>query len=259
MKNNNLMTNHECLKDIIVNDLSFEVIKDDGYSKKNFESYTVILKVTNHSASEKEIELTFRYTSILFGLMLNDYKESNDENLTRVATSTFNIKPISFGFLRVDFDEITDVRDGDRMELVINEKRKLRLVRNRGEWYVFYKQTKAVDFSKHPEFNRLIEHFETIEDRMGIIIQNFSVTNCTDGTFYVDFEILATRDNYYKKPFRIYTVIYDRENNIVAMESDFTGWDGFKGYGKFGVNFNNFDFPIYEIGLIRIYPKDISL
>ncbi len=259
MKDNDLMTNHECLKDIIVKELSFEVIKDGGYSKNHFESYTVIFKVTNHSVSEKEFKLGIRYTSILVGLMVNNYIESDDIKLSEVGFSTFNIKPNSFGFLEVRFDDIIEVRDGDRMELKIDEDKKLLLARNHGEWDVIDNQTEIVDFLRHPEMKSLIEHFETIEDRMGIIIQNFSIINTPDRTLYVDYEILATKDDYYKKPFRIYTIIYDMVNNVVRMVYDFTGWDGFKGYGKFRACFNNFDFPISEIGLIRIYPKDISL
>lgn len=246
------MTNKKRLRDILINELSFEVIKDDGYNKKRFESYTIILKVTNHSVSDINFKLRIRYTSILFGLMVDDFISS--ENATSLMNSTFIIEQGSFGILRVRFNEITEVRDGDRMEFEINGKTKLLLIRNKGEWFVLDKQTKALDFLNYQELESKIEHFETIEDRMGITIQNFSLRYSNDRTLYIDFEIIATNTNYYKKAFCIYTIIYDRDNNIVSMVHDFTGNDGFKGYGKFSGVFHNFDLPISEIGLIRIYP-----
>lgn len=248
------MVDNERLKDIIVDKLSFEVIKDGGYSKKNYESYTVILKVTNHSAFEKEFNIKIRYTSILFGLMVDDYKESDNINMTYVRYSTFKIKAGSFGFLEIRFDEIKEVCDGDRMELEISGKTKLLLVRNNGEWFVFDKETKSSVFLTHPELESQIEHFVAIEDRMGITIQNFCVRYSNDGTLYIDFEVLATTDDYYKKSFCIYSVIYDKVNNIVSMENVFTGNEGFKGYGKYSSIFYNFDFPISEIGFIRVFP-----
>lgn len=248
------MGNNERLKDILVDELSFDVIKDGGYSKKSFESYTIILKVTNHSNAEIDFKLRVRYTSILFGLMVDDFQYKDSENMTYVMYSTYKINQKSFGILRIRFDEITEVCDGDRMELEISERTKLLLIRNKGEWYVLEKQTKALDFSRYPEIENLIEHFEAIEDRMGITIQNFCVRDDNEGTLYLDFEIFATRGDYYKNSFCIYAVIYDKGNNIIKMAHDFTGNDGFKGYGKFCGIFHNFDFPISEIGLIRIYP-----
>lgn len=247
------MDHIERLKDILIDNLSFEVTKDGGYSKMRYESYTVMLKVSNYGGTEAEFKLRVRYTSVLFGLMVDDYKDS--ENMTSVMYSTFKIAATSFGVLKIRFDEITEVRDGDRMEFEIDERTRLLLVRKHGEWYVLDKRIQSpLDFSPRPELECRIEHFESIEDRMGIAIQNFSIKDCNDDTLYVDFEMLATNDNHYKNPFFVYAIIYDRKNNIVRMERDFTGNDGFKGYGKFSVIFRNFDFPISEIGLIRIYP-----
>lgn len=243
----------EHLKDIRVGDLSFEVTRDGGYSKKRYDSYTVMLKVTNNGDTETEFKLRVRYTSILFGLMVDDYKDS--DNMVSVLYSTFKISPVSPGMIKIRFDEITNIYDGDRMEFEINERTKMLLVRKGGEWFVNAKQIQSpLGFSLHPELESRIEHFESIEGRMGIAIQNFSIKNCNDETLYIDFEILAANDDYYKKPFFIYAIIYDRNNNIVRMERDFTGNDGFKGYGKFSAIFRNFAFPISEIGLIRIYP-----
>lgn len=247
------MNHTEHLKDILVGNLSFDVIKDGGFCKKRYESFTVMLKVSNHGDTEAEFKLRVRYTSVLFGLMVDNYMDS--ENMTSVMYSTFKISASSFGVLRIRFDEITEVCDGDRMEFEIDERTKLLLFRKHGEWFVLDKRIQnPLDFSEHPELDSRIEHFESIEDRMGIAIQNFSIKDCNDDTLYIDFEMLATNDDYYRNPFFIYAIIYDRNNNIIRMGRDFTGNDGFKGYGKFSVIFRNFIFAIPEIGLIRIYP-----
>jgi len=228
----------ELLKDKLLNGISFDIIREEyheGYSCP----FWLILRVTNFNNHKKEIDVRINYISIKHGLKKFSEREFIPDN--------------SFVDLRFLYEDITAACEGDRIEMEINKGKiaSLRLVRERNQWMV-------VESIERSTFNRdlknKIEHFETIEEQLGIILQNFSVKVEDENSMKIFCEVLALNGELPKEDFTINVAIYDNNNDIVYTDSESKYADDFKGFEVLTFDHIRLDISIDEISKIRIYP-----
>ena len=225
----------ELLKDKKINGISFEIIKEE-YSNEYFKLF---LRATNFTDHKKKINISMNYISTKYGL-----KKFSDQEY---------IPDNSFADLRFLYEDITKAYDGDRIEMEINEGKfaSLRLVRERGQWWI-------VESVERSTFNRelksRIEHFEAIEEKFGITLQKFSARVIDENSLDLFCEVLATDGETCKKGFNVELAIYDNEDNIVKFTKISRYDDDFKGFEVFHFGPIRLDIPVDEIGKIRFYP-----
>ena len=227
----------ELLKDKIINGISFEIIREEyreGYSSP----FRLLLRVTNFNDHKKNIKVKLDYISKEYGLK-------------KVWAPQEFIPDNTFFDFEFSYEEITHSCDGDRIELEINEGKfaTLRLIRERGRWWIV--ESKERSTYKRNLKNK-IEHFEAIEEKFGITLQNFSVKVEDENSLDLYCEVLALNGKVEKSDFTIEAAIYDSDNDIVFHTSlssrDFTGFEIYH-FGKIYL-----DITVDEISKIRIYP-----
>lgn len=234
----------ELLKDKLINGISFEIIREE-YKEGASSPFRVLLRVSNYNDFKKKIRVDMKYISTKHGLKDGCCVTSG------VYISGVFIPDNTFIDMEFVFDEITNVYNGDRIELDINEGKvaTLRLIRERGQWWIV--ESKERSTYKRNLKNK-IEHFEYIEEQFGITLQNFSVKVEDENSLDLYFEVLALNGKVEKSDFTIEAAIYDSDNDIVyhtsLSSSDFTGFEIYH-FGKI-----NLDITVDEISKIRVYP-----
>ena len=228
----------ELLKDKLFNGISFEIIREE-YHKGFPCPFWLFLRVTNFTDHKKKIDVRMNYISIKHGL-----KHFSDRDF---------IPDNSFVDLRFLYDDITTAYDGDRIEMEINDGKfaSLRLVRERNQWMV----VESIERSTYNrELKSKIEHFEAIEEQLGITLQNFSVKVEDENSMKMFCEVLALNGELPKEDFTINVAIYDNNNDIVYTDSESKYADDFKGFEVLTFDHIRLDISVDEISRIRIYP-----
>lgn len=240
----------EQLKDILFNGISFEIIGDTYREEYGTKKYDLFLRVTNRNEKKKKIQIDLKYISTECGF----------KRAYGYEPSTFGypwsgfIPDNTFVDLQIKFrDYITSSCDGDRIELEVNEGKlaSVRLIKVAGEWMVM----ESVERSTYNRsLKKKIEHFETIEEKFGITLQNFSVKVEDENAMKLFFEVISSNGEVNNDTFAIEIAIYDLENNIVFTSSIRKEEDEFAGFEVFSFNNIKLGITVNEIGKIRIYP-----
>lgn len=242
---NNGHNNMELLKNKMFNGVSFEIIKEEyreGYSNP----FSLLLRITNFNDTKKKIGVEMKYISIDYGL--------KDGSLWDFGHKERFLQDNSFVDVVVSFGDIKKARDGDRIEMIVNEGKfaSLKLLRERGQWAI----SESIERSS---FNRVlknkIEQFEAIEEQFGITLQNFSVKVEDENSMKLFFEVLALNGEIPKDDFTINIAIYDNNNDIVYTDSESKCAEDFKGFEVLTFDYIKLDITIDEISKIRIYPS----
>lgn len=232
----------ELLKDKLFNGVSFEILKEEyreGYS----DSFTLRLRISNFNDKKKKIGVKMKYISIEYGL--------KDGSLWDFGNNERFLEDNSFVDVDVSFADIRKAKDGDRIEMLVNEGKfaTLRLIREKGQWSIV-ESIERNTYSR--QLKSKIEHFEAIEEQFGITLQNFSVKVEDENSLDLYCEVLALDGKLEKSDFTIEAAIYDSENEIVyhtsLSSSDFKGFEVYH-FGKIYL-----DITVDEISKIRIYP-----
>lgn len=234
--------NMELLKDKLFNGVSFEILKEEyreGYSNP----FTLQLRISNFNDKKKKIGVKMKYISIEYGL--------KDGSLWDFGNHERFLEDNSFVDVDVSFADIRKAKDGDRIEMLVNEGKfaTLRLIREKGQWSIV-ESIERNTYSR--QLKSKIEHFEAIEEQFGITLQNFSVKVEDENSLDLYCEVLALDGKVEKSDFTIEAAIYDSENEIVyhtsLSSSDFKGFEVYH-FGKIYL-----DITVDEISKIRIYP-----
>lgn len=238
----NNFLNMNLLKNKLFNGVSFEILKEEyreGYSNP----FTLQLRISNFNDKKKRIGVKMKYISIEYGL--------KDGSLWDFGNNERFLEDNSFVDVDVSFADIRKAKDGDRIEMLVNEGKfaTLRLIREKGQWSIV-ESIERNTYSR--QLKSKIEHFEAIEEQFGITLQNFSVKVEDENSLDLYCEVLALDGKVEKSDFTIEAAIYDSENEIVyhtsLSSSDFKGFEVYH-FGKIYL-----DITVDEISKIRIYP-----
>lgn len=234
--------NMEHINNKVFNGISFDIIREEyreGYS----DPFLIVLRVTNYNDHKKNIEAEMKYISMKYGLK-SGYHIGVYSGF--IPDKTF----VDFVFV---FEDITCACNGDRIELEINKGKfaSLKLTRESGQWTV----SESVDRSTfNRDIKNKIEHFEALEEKFGIILQNFSVKVEDENTMKLFCEVLALNGEIPKGDFTINVAIYDNNNDIVYTDSESRNDEDFKGFEVITFDYIKLDITVDEISKIRIYP-----
>ena len=128
------------------------------------------------------------------------------------------------------------------------------MLRNDDQWFVQECNEKL----KLEEFiNSCIEHFEVIEEKIGISLQNMSASITDDNSIKLYCEVLPLTESGPACSFAIETAVYNKSNKVIGFsnirreKSDFLGFEIFS-FGNVGLSAN-----VDEIGKIVFYPTKI--
>lgn len=238
----------ELLMNLNFKGISFDII-DESISNDCWHKFTIIIRTTNNSDKKKKIIFDSKYISQEFGLL--DSRDMKPSGIN-YGDGRF-LQPHSFVDVAICFDKLSQSLNGDRMELVINEGRvaSLLLQKEEGKWFVI--ETKEKN-SLDKDIKKLIEHFDGIDEKFGLTLQNFSVKVVDEFSLKLFCEVLALNGEGPEEGFNIEVAIYDTDSNIVYHSSISKYDDDFKGFEVFAFNSIQLDIPVDEIGKIRIYP-----
>ena len=240
----NNFLNMNLLKNKLFNGVSFEILKEayrEGYSNP----FTLQLRISNFNDKKKKIGVKMKYISIEYGL--------KDGSLWDFGNNERFLEDNSFVDVDVSFADIRKAKDGDRIEMVVNEGKfaTLRLIREKGQWSIV-ESIERNTYSR--QLKSKIEHFEAIDEQFGITLQNFSIKVEDENSLNLFCEVLALNGEVPQKGFNVEVAIYDSDNSIIYQTS-ISKYDGdFKGFEVFNFGTIRLDIPVDEISKIRFYP-----
>ena len=240
----NNFLNMNLLKNKLFNGVSFEILKEayrEGYSNP----FTLQLRISNFNDKKKKIGVKMKYISKEYGL--------KDGSLWDFGNNERFLEDNSFVDVDVSFADIRKAKDGDRIEMVVNEGKfaTLRLIREKGQWSIV-ESIERNTYSR--QLKSKIEHFEAIDEQFGITLQNFSVKVEDENSLKVFCEVLALNGEIPKNDFTINIAIYDNNNEIVYTDSESKYAEEFKGFEVLTFDYIKLDITVDEISKIRIYP-----
>lgn len=250
------------------NGMSFELLLADR-DKEDFprERFRAILRIKNISISKKKIAIKedgTKYISIKHGL---EYAYHIKPYQFALTDGTF-ILPDSFADVTIQFDVVKEAQNGDRMEIELRDLALLPLVKWDGQWYwgideiedkrissnsnreLTYEEKKSLK----KQLKSKIEYFESIDEKFGLSLQNFSFDILDNSTLKLFCEVLALNGEVPKEGFNVEVAIYDTDNDIICLKSISKYDNEFKGFEVFGFGPIKLDIPVDEIGKIRFYP-----
>lgn len=114
----------ELLKDKLFNGVSFEILKEE-YKEGYSDPFRLLLRITNFNDRKKKIGIEIKYISIDYGL--------KDGSLWNFGCCERFLEDNSFVDVEVLFEDIRKAKDGDRIEMIVNEGKfaTLRLIREK--------------------------------------------------------------------------------------------------------------------------------
>lgn len=233
------------LKNLQFKGISFEIIKEEKKEVCYKEALYLIMRVTNNTDKKKKLAHSLNYISVSQGLKRG-----------LVMTMDFGVygtylQANAFVDLEIQFDDITRVDDGDRIEFEVNNGKltSLLLLRQNGQWGIAEEKDCG---NINLNLKNKVEHFESIEEQFGLILQKFSVKVVDETSFKLFCEVLALNGEVVKNRFSIEAAVYDTDDNIIYHTSVHSS--DFKGFEVYNFGTINIDIPVDEISKIRIYP-----
>lgn len=258
----------EILKELDFRGLRLELLQAD-IDKEDFprERFRAILRIKNVSESKRKIAIKedgTKYISRITGL---EYAYQIIPYQFALSEGTF-INPDSFVDIKIRFDVVKESHSGDRMELELRDLAVIPLVLINNQWYwcaneieyigsesiLRQEMTREEKKMLKKQLKSKIEHFESIDEKFGLSLQNFSFEIADWNNLQVFCEVLALNGEIPEDDFNIEVAIYDIDNDIACLKSISKYSNDFKGFEVFGFGPIKLDFPIDEISKIRIYP-----
>lgn len=235
-------------KDLEIGKLHFEVIKEadiNGYG------FGIVLRVVNRSNDNQPIQFQGGNKTMLISYKYG-MKNNHWFNPRQIEGDGYSIIAKSFVDVGISFQRGNDkFYDGDKIQIDIKNLCKIHIQRENSEWFFLEAENKQTICDTLLE---TVECFESLEESIGISIQNISINIKKDNVIDLFFEVLAIDDKCKANGFAIEYGIYDKSNkirqysNIKRYSGDFIGFEIYA--------FRNIELPMpaKEIGKIRIYP-----
>lgn len=238
----------ELLKGTDLNGVFMEIL--NAYSDDD-DNFTVTIRISNKRSKSLKFKLDAKYISVDYGVKTCEDKEPSD---IKSYGDGLILLPNSFADVKVMFEDIIDAIKGDRMIIDIEKYANLIiLLGEQDEWFVVEKSI-FDDYSKNLKTH--VEHFEVIENKFGIRLQNFSIRYVNDHTIKVFCEVWSLEGKRTKDSFTIEVAIYDEEDNIID-QCAISKYNGeFTGFEVFNFGERSLDISLTEIGKIRFYPTE---
>lgn len=231
------------------------------------ERFRAVLRIKNMSETKKRIAIKedgTKYISRTSGL---EYAYQIIPYQFALSEGTF-INPDSFIDIKIRFNIVKESHSGDRMEIELRDLAIIPLVLSGNQWNWCTNEIEYIgrDSSLRQEMTHeekkllkkqlksKIEHFESIDEKFGLSLQNFSFEIVDWNTLQVFCEVLSLNGEISEDDFNIEVAIYDIDNDIACLKSISKYGNDFKGFEVFGFGPIKLDFPIDEISKIRIYP-----
>ena len=235
----------ELLKNLQFKGISFEIIKEEMREICCEEKFYIIMRVTNNTDKKKKLTHSLNYISISHGL-----KRGSVLTMNFGVYGTF-LQANAFVDLEIQFDDITRVVDGDRIEFEVNDGKlaSLLLLRQNGQWGIVEEKNSG---NINLNLKNKVEHFESIEEQFGLTLQKFSVKVVDETSFQLFCEVLALNAKVVNHNFGVEVAVYDSEDSIIYHRSLHSS--DFKGFEVCNFGTINLDIPIDEVSKIRIYP-----
>lgn len=228
-------------KEINIGGVSFDI-----FENKN----NIILRIINNGKDIKTSVCGSRYISTKKGILLLERCYPFDMNYSDGIIILEN----SFLDTELDFQlENGNISNGDRLELKISNIADLMLLRQNNSWFVLEEHSKE---KTKIELDSKIEHYEAVEEKIGISLQNFSVNIINNNTIRLFCEVFSDTKGP-KCSFAVEVAIYDKNSKIVSFSNIKKIKEDFLGFEVF--SFSNMSLPIsiYEIGKIIFYPTKL--
>ena len=233
------------LKNLQFKGISFEIIKEEVKEVCCEEKLFLIMRVTNNTDKKKKLAHSLNYISVSQGL-----KRGSVLTLNFGVYGTF-LQADAFVDLEIQFDGITRVGDGDRIEFEVNDGKlaSLLLLRQNGQWGIVEEKDSG---NINLNLKNKVEHFESIEEQFGLTLQKFSVKIVDETSFKLFCEVLALNGEAVNHSFGVEVAVYDSDDNIVYHTSLHS--NDFKGFEVYNFGTINLDIPVDEVSKIRLYP-----
>ena len=166
-----------------------------------------------------------------------------------VGYNSIGIELLPSSFVDVNMEFATEkLLPGDKIELYLYKKAKLLIEYIDNDWYV----NDCNELVEGANLTTRVEHFEVLEDKIGIVLQNFSIK--IEKNYISAFcEVLSNGEGP-KCDFSIEVAVYDIDNQIVAFGSIHKNKDDFMGFEVFSFSNLSIDIPLNEISKIVFYP-----
>lgn len=235
----------DLLKDLNYNGLHFSI---QGLKKKyeTSEFPYLLLRVENKRNNSYFLNLAgTRYISQKYGILELDrcmpgHIDSEYNNMELISNS--------FVDLQLEFN-LLETNNGDRMEVRVNRKLIL-LELNNDNWCILELPKEKKKNNK----NFTIEHFESLEEKVGIVLQNFSVRVNEKGTELRPFcEVLPYGDGPYFD-FAVEVVAYNKDNEIINFSRIQRNKEDFLGFEVFCFSTMYLDENVSNVDRIVFYP-----
>lgn len=227
------------------------------------ERFTAILRIMNTSEVKQRVAIKedgTKYISKEHGM---EYAYHIKPYQFALSDGAF-IFPDSFVDVKIQFNVVKEAYNGDRMEIELTESALLPLARCDNQWYWYVDEIEYIRSESglsceeknllKKQLKSKIEHFESIDEKFGLSLQNFSFKIDDWNKLQVFCEVLALNGGTLDDGFNVEMAIYDSDNDIVCLQSISKSDDDFKGFEVFGFGPIKLDISLDEISKIRIYP-----
>lgn len=218
-------------------------------SRKDDDDFNIMLRITNKRDTNVNTSLEgSRYISIEKGI-----QELKRTSPSKMCYNSLGIDFLPNSFLDVEMEfKIDDILDEDRFELQLSKLGKFLLIRKNGTWFVDDERTIA---KQEKELDTMLEHFEALEEKIGISIQNMSAKLVSEDEIKLYCEVISPNGEPPLSSFSIEVAIYNKSNKIIGFSSIRRDKDDFIGYEVFSFGQHRGD--VSEISKIRFYPTKI--
>ena len=242
------------LSDFVFKGFSFKVKGIEKHELFSADS-CIVLNISNSNNFSQKIKVAYKqtkYISAQKGIMLFDRYELESFN--------FEIAEQSFFDMQLSFKEqVPTISNGDRFEIKIKNLVHLFLIYSSKDWFIVDYIDCFDEFNKHIEhLKNNVERFETIENKLGINIQNISIRATSfserDNRINLFFELLSCDDNL-KKSMQIGVIAYDKLGQVITMVNKQVLKSRFMGFMVLDYELILNTVSIFEVDKIRILPQ----
>lgn len=223
-----------------------------------------IVRISNLSQNKADVSMKFSYVSRKFGL-LGMWCEMTPDLRTKEILLPESFMDVSIELKRTkEFKSGTsfslvklvdsDIEDGDSIIITIPQYICCTFTRKNDIWEIIESQNLEIDIDS---FKHKIEHFEELEEKLGISFQNFSVQIKDSNSFSLYFESITINEMLCKGKSKIQLLlaIYNTNNDIVHTQglNIYNAETSIFQILQFEIS--DLEIPIREISKIRIYPR----
>lgn len=221
-----------------------------------------IVRISNLSQDKTDVSMKFSYVSTKYGILgmwcdmqpdLRNNEVLLPGSFLDVAVELKKSNETKSGYFSLIKLVETDIEDGDSIIVTIPDYLHATFARKNGLWEL--KESKSLEINIE-SFKQKIEHFEELEEKLGISFQNFSIQLKDSHSFSLFFESITIREELCKgmHKIRLRLAIYNTNNDIIRTQ-------GLNIYNPETSVFQIMEFqvrdleiPIRDISRIRVFP-----